>query len=87
MPNKNVTVNKSKMQREMALAADRREILDAPPEKSLDLIAEHPFPVTLVQSMAEEDLYQLIHAIGLDDAYPGLALASNQQGEYLLEDS
>ena len=55
------------------------------PEKALDAIADHPYPVTLVQSMAEEDLYFLIHRIGPDDALPILGLASNQQWEYFTD--
>lgn len=74
-----------KKQREKALAEDRRNILALPPERALKAIAEHPYPVTLVQSMAEEDLYLLVHTIGPDDAHPVLALASNEQWEYLLD--
>ena len=74
-----------KKEREQALAADRRNILALPPEQALAAVAEYPYPVTLVQSMAEEDFYLLVHAIGPDDAYPVLALASNQQWEYLLD--
>jgi hypothetical protein len=74
-----------KKQREKALAEDRRNILGLPPERALKAIAEHPYPVTLVQSMAEEDLYLLVHTIGPDDAHPVLALASNEQWDYLLD--
>lgn len=74
-----------KKQREEALAEDRRNILALPPEKAIAAIAEHPYPVTLVQSMAEEDLYLLVHTIGPDDAHPVLALASNAQWDYLLD--
>jgi len=71
--------------REQALAQARRQILALPPEKALAAISEHPYPVTLVQSMAEEDLYLLVHAIGPDDALPVLGLASNIQWEYFLD--
>ncbi len=74
-----------KMEHDQALATERRKILAMPPEKALDAIAEHPFPVTLVQSMAEEDLYFLVHRIGPEDAQPVLALASNQQWEYVMD--
>lgn len=74
-----------KKRREEALAEDRRNILALPPEQALKAIAGHPFPVTLVQSMAEEDLYLLVHTIGPDDAHPVLALASNEQWDYLLD--
>jgi hypothetical protein len=74
-----------KKQREEALAKERRNILALAPERALKAVAEHPFPVTLVQSMAEEDLYLLVHSIGPDDAHPVLALASNEQWDYLLD--
>jgi hypothetical protein len=67
------------------LAAERRNVLALAPEKAIEAIAEHPYPVTLVQSMAEEDLYLLVHTIGPDDAHPVLALASNEQWDYLLD--
>ncbi len=85
MNDKNKTLQDSKTDREKALGLERREIMAATPEKALDLIADHPYPVTLVQSMADEDLYHLVHAIGPDDALPVLALASNRQWEYLLD--
>lgn len=74
-----------KSEREAALALERQEILAMTPEKALAAIAEHPLPVTLVQSMAEEDFYLLIHSVGPDDAHPVLALASNNQWEYILD--
>lgn len=74
-----------KQKREKTLAQDRRTILNLPPEKALDAIAEHPYPVTLVQSMSEEDLYFLVHHIGPEDALAVLALASNEQWEYFLD--
>ena len=76
---------KQKTEQDKALAQDRISILKMPPEKALETIAEHPFPVSLVQSMAEEDLYFLVHQIGPDDALPVVALASNEQWEYLLD--
>lgn len=79
------TTPRIKQQREAALAEDRRTILDLPPEQALKAIADHPYPVTLVQSMAEEDLYLLVHTIGPDEALPVLALASNEQWDYLLD--
>lgn len=74
-----------RQERERALAADRRRVLSLPPEQALDAVLTHPYPVTLVQSMAEEDLYLLVHAIGPDDALPVLGLASNDQWEYMLD--
>lgn len=75
----------AKAEREKLLALERQKILSMTPEQALDTIAEHPYPVTLVQSFAEEDLYLLVHSIGLDDSLPILALASNDQWEYLLD--
>ena len=72
-------------EREKALALDRKRILAMTPEKALEAIADHPYPVTLVQSFAEEDLYLLVHTIGPDDALPILSLASNDQWEYFLD--
>ncbi|MCP4747708.1 MAG: hypothetical protein GY874_16460 [Desulfobacteraceae bacterium] len=63
----------------------RRRILTLPPEKALEIIADCPMPVSLIQSFAEEDLNLLIHTIGPEDAVPILALASNEQWEYLLD--
>ncbi len=74
-----------KKEREKQLTLERQQILSMTPEKALSAIAEHPLPVTLVQSMAEEDFYLLVHAVGPDDALPVLALASNPQWEYLLD--
>lgn len=75
----------TKQEREKALTDKRREILSASPEDALEAIAEYPYPVTLVQSLAEEDLHILVHTIGPDEAHPVLALASNQQWEYLMD--
>jgi len=85
MPDNNVKALETRDTREKALAADRRRILTLPPEKALEAILEHPLPVTLVQSMAEEDFYLLVHTIGPDDALPVLGLASNAQWEYMLD--
>ncbi|MEJ2040564.1 MAG: DUF6178 family protein [Desulfosarcinaceae bacterium] len=71
--------------RELELLKERRRILGLTPEKALDAILDAPFPVTLVQSFAEEDLHLLVHAIGPDDALPVLALASNEQWDYLCD--
>ncbi|MGD9247282.1 MAG: DUF6178 family protein [Desulfobacteraceae bacterium] len=80
-----ITKSVQKQERERALARDRKTILSLPPEKALKAIAEYDYPVTLVQSMAEEDLYFLIHHIGPDDALPVMGRASNEQWEYLLD--
>lgn len=74
-----------KKEREKALADDRRRILAMPQEQALEAVLDHPYPVTLVQSMAEEDLYLLVHTIGPDDALQILGMASNAQWEYFLD--
>lgn len=74
-----------KQEREKNLAAERKKMLTLAPEKALKALAENPYPVTLIQSMAEEDFYFLVHHIGPDDALPVMAVASNQQWEYLLD--
>jgi hypothetical protein len=79
------SLKSQKAERAKTLAMERRKILAMTPEKALEAIADHPYPVTLVQSMAEEDLYFLVHHIGPDDALPVLALASNRQWEYLTD--
>lgn len=83
MNEKNPSLLKDEKQK--ALAADRKKILGLSPEKALEVIAEHPFPVTLIQSMAEEDLYFLVHHIGPDESMPILALASNDQWDYFID--
>lgn len=49
------------------------------------VILDHPQPAALIHSFPEEDLHFLIHDIGLGDAQPLIALASNRQWEYLLD--
>lgn len=80
-----ISISEKKKERELALAADRRRLMESTPEKALELLTDHPYPVSLVQSFAEEDLYFLVHGIGADDALPVLALASNDQWEYVLD--
>jgi len=80
-----IDLKNKKKQRALALAADRRRIMALEPERALDAIAEHPYPVTLIQSFSEEDLYFFINHIGIDDALPVLAIASNEQWQYLVD--
>ena len=68
-----------------ALAATRRAVLSLPGDQALARILDHPRPASLVQSFAETDLHLLIHEIGPADALPLLAMASNQQLQYLLD--
>jgi hypothetical protein len=62
-----------------------KDLLRLPAKKALELILESPRPVTLVQSLAEEDLFWLVQEIGPEDAIPILSLASNDQWQYLLD--
>lgn len=80
-----IALKNKKKERALALANDRRKILTLEPEQALDAIAEHPYPVTLIQSFSEEDLYFFLNHIGMDDALPVLAMASNEQWQYLVD--
>ena len=42
-----------KRDKTLELSAKRREILALPPENALEAILDHPYPVTLVQSMGD----------------------------------
>ena len=68
-----------------ALREKRGEIMGLPAEKALDAILSSAFPVELVQSFSEQDLYFLVHDIGVSDALEILALASSEQWGYLLD--
>ncbi len=67
------------------LSLSPKDLLRLPGRKALELILESPRPVTLVQSLAEEDLFWLVQEIGPEDALPILSLASNDQWQYLLD--
>jgi len=62
-----------------------KELLQLPGKKALDLILESPTPAHLVQSLAEEDLFWIVQDIGPEDALALLAVASNDQWQYLLD--
>ena len=62
-----------------------KDLLRLPGKKALELILESPRPVTLVQSLADEDLFWLVQEIVPEDALPILSLASNDQWQYLLD--
>lgn len=79
------SLKEQKTQRDKELVQERRKILSMAPEQALNTILDHPFPVTLIQSMTDEDLFFLVHHIGPDDALPVLGLASNQQWTYLMD--
>ena len=71
--------------RRQDLAAARREIVGLSGGQALARILQYPLPATLVQSFDEVDFHLLIHEIGLADALPLVALASNRQLQYLLD--
>ncbi|MBF0224886.1 MAG: hypothetical protein HQK76_05470 [Desulfobacterales bacterium] len=63
----------------------RKEIISLPQERALDKILEFKHPPALVHSFPDEDLFFLIHDIGIEDAIPIIALASTKQLVYLLD--
>ncbi|MEE4111328.1 MAG: DUF6178 family protein [Desulfobacteraceae bacterium] len=67
------------------LAETRRHMLSMPAEQAMATILDHPQPAALVHSFPEEDLHFLIHDLGLDNALPLIALASNRQWEFMLD--
>mgnify|MGYP000527788992 CR=1 FL=1 len=67
------------------LAVQREECLRLAPEEALERILDSPQPAALVHAFPEEDLHILIREIGPEDALPLIALASNKQREYLLD--
>jgi len=72
-------------QRRKALAGLRQRILLLSAEKAKDAILDAPQPAALVQSFPEEDLYFLVHDIGVDDCLEILSQASFSQWEYIMD--
>ena len=71
--------------RAIVLKKERIEILSLAPEAALDRILDYQQPAALVHSFPEEDLYFLIHDIGVEDALPLLSLASHRQLDFILD--
>lgn len=69
----------------LILSEKRNEIIQTTSEKALDLIFSSPTPAALVQSFPEEDLFFLVHSIGLEDSIAILALATSEQWGYMLD--
>ena len=70
---------------ELKRQEQRRQILVSDSEKALDLILDAPSPATLIQSFPDQDLYYLMHEIGVHDFAPVLAMANSGQWEYILD--
>ena len=75
----------NKTRKELKLQKMRRDILVSDGAKALDMILEAPSPATLIQSFPDQDLYYLMHKIGVHDFIPVLALATSSQWEYILD--
>jgi hypothetical protein len=59
--------------------------LRLPAQKAFQAILESPTPARVVQSLAEEDFFWIVREVGPEDALPLVALASNEQWQYLLD--
>ncbi len=68
-----------------ALHEKKREILNLPAKEALDAILSARHPAAIVHAFAEQDFHLLIHDIGVDDARPLLALATDRQIEYIVD--
>jgi hypothetical protein len=80
-----ITLDQQRRERMLRLRSQREEILSLAPEAALKRILEEKQPAALVHSFPEEDFYFLIHDIGLNDALPLLALASDRQRQYIID--
>jgi len=67
------------------LSEKRAKIVRMSPEMALKAIFNAPVPEALVQSFPQEDFYFLIKQVGYGDAMDLLALASDQQWEFLVD--
>jgi len=75
----------NKTRKELKLQSLRRDIIVSDGAKALDMILEAPSPATLIQSFPDQDLYYLMHKVGVDDFIPVLAQAASSQWEYILD--
>lgn len=80
-----LTDKQREVERFVKLFEERKKILAMPPEKALDAIFDSPQPAALVHSFPEEDLYFLMHEIGIENSLALLSLASNKQWEYVVD--
>jgi len=67
------------------LNMERQPLMALPPEKALDAVLDSPHGTALVQSFPEGDLHLLVNEIGIEDALPLLAMASDEQWSYMLD--
>ncbi len=77
--------DKLALERIEKLHAKRLQILALPPQEALDRILQDPQALPLVHSFPEQDLYFLIHDVGLQDALPLLSLASDKQWDHIID--
>ena len=80
-----ITQRRHHLKRVDDLYQDRKQILALPAQQALNAVLEHPQPLALVHSFAEEDLFFLVHDIGPEDSMDIIALASDRQWEYMLD--
>ena len=80
-----ITLDGQRRERMLRFRRQREEIISLAPEAALPRILEEKQPAALVHSFPEEDFYFLIHDIGVNDALPLLALASDRQRQYILD--
>ncbi|MDO9262734.1 MAG: DUF6178 family protein, partial [Desulfosalsimonadaceae bacterium] len=80
-----ITKRQHHLKRVDDLYQDRKQILALPAQQALNAVLEHPQPLALVHSFAEEDLFFLVHDIGPEDSMDIIALASDRQWEYMLD--
>ncbi|MBW2569584.1 MAG: hypothetical protein JRD93_11570 [Deltaproteobacteria bacterium] len=76
---------KQDIERAVKLFEQRKEILSLPADRALEQILDSKHPAAVVHSFPEQDLYFLIHDIGLKDSLPLLSLASSKQWEHMLD--
>lgn len=75
----------NRQNREIKLRESRRDILAADSGKALELILGSSSPAALIQSFPDQDLYYLMHKIGVYDFIPVLSMAASDQWEYILD--
>jgi len=77
--------NKKMVQRQQEIKNEREQLLSLQPAEALERLLASPRALEIVHSIPAQDLHVFIHDIGMQDALPILALASNRQWEYILD--